>query len=166
MKFPVYLHLFGFSLHPHLVFESLAYTFGFLTFKKIKGRWVGPVSNIMKTDRGSLNYGAARFGLRLSRFSRNILMKMGDVIAGFISGLMVWLVVFILVAFVGGGLFHISSVAIEFVTALLLAVLAIALVGKIRKSALVAGLVIALAIGTFVCARSGPFDPKLETAKR
>jgi phosphatidylglycerol---prolipoprotein diacylglyceryl transferase len=44
MKFPVYLHLFGFSLHPHLVFESLAYTFGFLTFKKIKGRWGDPVS--------------------------------------------------------------------------------------------------------------------------
>jgi prolipoprotein diacylglyceryltransferase len=36
MKFPVYIHLFGLSLHPHVVFESLAYTIGFFIFRRLK----------------------------------------------------------------------------------------------------------------------------------
>ena len=92
-------------------------------------------------------------------------MKMGDIIAGFISGLMVCLVVFILVTLMAN-MFHINSTIIGFVTALLLAVLVIALVGKIRKSALIVGMVIALTIGAFACAKSEPFDAKFETGNR
>lgn len=36
MKFPLYLHLFGLRLHPHLVFESLAYTIGFLVYRQLR----------------------------------------------------------------------------------------------------------------------------------
>lgn len=43
MKFPVYLHFFGLKLHPHLVFESLAYTLGFLAFRRLKKRLGDPV---------------------------------------------------------------------------------------------------------------------------
>jgi phosphatidylglycerol---prolipoprotein diacylglyceryl transferase len=44
MKFPVYLHLFGLKLHPHLVFESLAYTIGFLVYRQFRKRRGDPVS--------------------------------------------------------------------------------------------------------------------------
>ena len=43
MKFPVYLHLFGLRLHPHLVFESLAYTVGFLVYRQLRRREGDPV---------------------------------------------------------------------------------------------------------------------------
>lgn len=43
MKFPVYLHLFGLRLHPHLVFESLAYTIGFLVYRQFRKRQGDPV---------------------------------------------------------------------------------------------------------------------------
>jgi phosphatidylglycerol:prolipoprotein diacylglycerol transferase len=32
MTFPVYIHLFGYSIHPHLFFESIAYFIGFQFF--------------------------------------------------------------------------------------------------------------------------------------
>ncbi len=38
MHFPVYLRLFGLQIHPHLVFESLSYTVGFLVFRSLKKR--------------------------------------------------------------------------------------------------------------------------------
>lgn len=43
MKFPVYLHLFGLKLHPHLVFESLAYTVGFLVYRQLRKHDGDPV---------------------------------------------------------------------------------------------------------------------------
>jgi phosphatidylglycerol---prolipoprotein diacylglyceryl transferase len=43
MKFPVYLHLFGLNLHPHLVFETLAYVLGFLLYQSMKTRYGDPV---------------------------------------------------------------------------------------------------------------------------
>ena len=43
MSFPVYLNLLGHKLHPHVVFESLAYTIGFLTFRLLKKRLTDPV---------------------------------------------------------------------------------------------------------------------------
>lgn len=43
MKFPVYIHLFGFALHPHILFESLAYTLGFIVFRWLKRRFGDPV---------------------------------------------------------------------------------------------------------------------------
>ncbi|HWZ44162.1 MAG TPA: prolipoprotein diacylglyceryl transferase family protein [Candidatus Saccharimonadales bacterium] len=38
MTFPVYLRLFGLNLHPHLIFESLGYTLGFLVFRILQRR--------------------------------------------------------------------------------------------------------------------------------
>jgi phosphatidylglycerol---prolipoprotein diacylglyceryl transferase len=38
MHFPVYIRLFGFSIHPHFLFESLAYSIGFLVFRFLKLR--------------------------------------------------------------------------------------------------------------------------------
>jgi phosphatidylglycerol---prolipoprotein diacylglyceryl transferase len=38
MHFPVYIRLFGFSIHPHLLFESLGYSIGFLVFRLLKRR--------------------------------------------------------------------------------------------------------------------------------
>ena len=43
MKFPVYLYFFGLRVHPHLLFESLAYMIGFLGFRKLQGRFGDPV---------------------------------------------------------------------------------------------------------------------------
>jgi phosphatidylglycerol---prolipoprotein diacylglyceryl transferase len=43
MKFPFYLHLLGLRLHPHLVFESLAYTLGFLAFRILRRHTGDPV---------------------------------------------------------------------------------------------------------------------------
>jgi prolipoprotein diacylglyceryltransferase len=43
MSFPVYLHLFGLKLHPHLIFESLGYTLGFLVYRLLKNRQGDPV---------------------------------------------------------------------------------------------------------------------------
>jgi prolipoprotein diacylglyceryltransferase len=43
MQFPVYLHLFGFRLHPHLIFESLAYTIGFAIFRRFRKVFGDPV---------------------------------------------------------------------------------------------------------------------------
>jgi len=43
MTFPVYLHLFGLKLHPHLVFETLAYTAGFLVYRVLQKRFGDPV---------------------------------------------------------------------------------------------------------------------------
>lgn len=36
MNFPVYVNLFGFRVHPHLVFEILAYSIGFRVFLRIR----------------------------------------------------------------------------------------------------------------------------------
>lgn len=38
MHFPVHIRLFSFSIHPHFLFESLAYSIGFLVFRLFKGR--------------------------------------------------------------------------------------------------------------------------------
>jgi phosphatidylglycerol:prolipoprotein diacylglycerol transferase len=38
MHFPVYIRLFSFSIRPHFLFESLAYSIGFLVFRLLKGR--------------------------------------------------------------------------------------------------------------------------------
>ena len=43
MNFPVYVYLFGLKLHPHLVFETLAYTFGFLVYRRLQKRFGDPV---------------------------------------------------------------------------------------------------------------------------
>ena len=48
MTFPVYLRLFGLTLHPHIVFESLAYTLGFLTFRLLKTRRGDPVPGMVR----------------------------------------------------------------------------------------------------------------------
>ncbi|MBZ5523891.1 MAG: prolipoprotein diacylglyceryl transferase [Acidobacteriia bacterium] len=48
MTFPVYLRLFGFNLHPHLVFESLGYTLGFLVFRILKKREGDPVPQAVR----------------------------------------------------------------------------------------------------------------------
>ncbi len=36
MQFPVYIKLFGLSIHPHFLFESLGYSIGFLMFRLLK----------------------------------------------------------------------------------------------------------------------------------
>ena len=38
MQFPVYLHLFGLTLHPHMVLEGIAYATGFATHMATKLR--------------------------------------------------------------------------------------------------------------------------------
>jgi len=43
MTFPVYIHLFGYNIHPHLLFESLGYTLGFLVFRILRRRQGDPV---------------------------------------------------------------------------------------------------------------------------
>ncbi len=42
MNFPVWIDLFGFKLHPHLVFEALAYSLGFQTYLRLRTRWKLP----------------------------------------------------------------------------------------------------------------------------
>jgi phosphatidylglycerol:prolipoprotein diacylglycerol transferase len=37
IHFPLYLHLGPFSVHPHVFFEALAYTIGFLAFRRLRG---------------------------------------------------------------------------------------------------------------------------------
>src|SRR2546423_9297022 len=39
MRFPVYFHLFGLTLHPHMVMELLAYSAGFQLYLLLRGRW-------------------------------------------------------------------------------------------------------------------------------
>ena len=39
MQFPYYIHLFGFRVHPHLLFELLAYSAGFQLFMFLRKRW-------------------------------------------------------------------------------------------------------------------------------
>src|SRR5947199_7081150 len=39
MRFPYYIHLFGHAVHPHLVFELLAYSAGFQLYLFLRGRW-------------------------------------------------------------------------------------------------------------------------------
>ncbi|MEO5930951.1 MAG: prolipoprotein diacylglyceryl transferase family protein [Candidatus Kapaibacterium sp.] len=43
MTFPAYIYLFGYQIHPHLLFESLAYTIGFQTFLRTRKFWKHPV---------------------------------------------------------------------------------------------------------------------------
>jgi phosphatidylglycerol:prolipoprotein diacylglycerol transferase len=45
MSFPVYIPLFGLKIHPHFVFESLAYTVGFFVYRKLKSRFGDPVDD-------------------------------------------------------------------------------------------------------------------------
>jgi phosphatidylglycerol:prolipoprotein diacylglycerol transferase len=45
MTFPVYIHLFGLRLHPHWVFESLAYFLGFRVYLFIRSRFGDPVES-------------------------------------------------------------------------------------------------------------------------
>lgn len=42
MSFPVYIDLFGLQLHPHLLFETLAYSAGFQLYLRTRGRWAYP----------------------------------------------------------------------------------------------------------------------------
>lgn len=39
MEFPYYIHLFGLKLHPHLLFELVAYSAGFQLYLFLRGRW-------------------------------------------------------------------------------------------------------------------------------
>jgi phosphatidylglycerol:prolipoprotein diacylglycerol transferase len=39
MRFPVYFHLFGLALHPHMVMELLAYSGGFQLYLLLRRRW-------------------------------------------------------------------------------------------------------------------------------
>jgi prolipoprotein diacylglyceryltransferase len=48
MTFPVYFHVFGLRLHPHLIFESLAYPLGFLVFRQMKKRFGDPIPEGMR----------------------------------------------------------------------------------------------------------------------
>lgn len=48
MIFPVYVHLFGLKLHPHIVFESLAYTIGFLVYRVLKRRVGDPLPDSVR----------------------------------------------------------------------------------------------------------------------
>src|SRR6202000_1516191 len=43
MSFPVYFHLFGFTINPHFIFESLAYSLGFAVFRVLQRRYGDPV---------------------------------------------------------------------------------------------------------------------------
>jgi phosphatidylglycerol---prolipoprotein diacylglyceryl transferase len=43
MTFPVYISFFGFRIHPHFLFESLAYTVGFLVYRKLKDWYGDPI---------------------------------------------------------------------------------------------------------------------------
>ena len=48
MSFPVYFHLFGFTINPHFVFESLAYSVGFATFRLLQQRFGDPVPHSVR----------------------------------------------------------------------------------------------------------------------
>ncbi len=48
MRFPVYFHIFGYTLHPHAVLEILAYTGGFQLYLLLRRRWAGPVVPVEK----------------------------------------------------------------------------------------------------------------------
>src|SRR3954451_9768673 len=39
MRFPVFFHLFGLALHPHMVLELLAYSAGFQLYLLLRQRW-------------------------------------------------------------------------------------------------------------------------------
>lgn len=43
MKFPVYIGVGTYVLHPHLVFEALAYAAGFRVYLKLRRRWGDPI---------------------------------------------------------------------------------------------------------------------------
>jgi len=43
MSFPVYFHLFGLTINPHFIFESLAYSLGFVVFRLLQRRFGDPV---------------------------------------------------------------------------------------------------------------------------
>jgi phosphatidylglycerol---prolipoprotein diacylglyceryl transferase len=43
MSFPVYIPVFAFRIHPHFLFESLAYTVGFFVYRKLKDRYGDPI---------------------------------------------------------------------------------------------------------------------------
>jgi hypothetical protein len=43
MSFPVYFNVFGLRLNPHFIFESLAYTLGFIFFRILKARFGDPI---------------------------------------------------------------------------------------------------------------------------
>jgi prolipoprotein diacylglyceryltransferase len=45
MHFPVYIHVFGVNLHPHAVFETLAYFIGFRVFLRLRRSYGDPVPN-------------------------------------------------------------------------------------------------------------------------
>jgi prolipoprotein diacylglyceryltransferase len=45
MTFPVYLHMFGLRLHPHWVFESLAYFLGFRVYLMVRRKFGDPVES-------------------------------------------------------------------------------------------------------------------------
>ncbi|CAN5575537.1 prolipoprotein diacylglyceryl transferase [soil metagenome] len=48
MQFPVYFHVFGYSLHPHVVMELLAYTLGFQFYLLLRRRQIQPTVPIEK----------------------------------------------------------------------------------------------------------------------
>ncbi len=43
MSFPVWIEIFGLKLHPHPVFEVLAYSLGFQTYLQLRKRWSLPL---------------------------------------------------------------------------------------------------------------------------
>ena len=43
MQFPVYIHFFKWTLHPHLVFEGLAYFLGFRLYQYLRYRYGDPI---------------------------------------------------------------------------------------------------------------------------
>jgi len=61
MHFPLYIKLFGLSIHPHFLFESLGYSVGFLVFRLLR-RKSGDV--ISQSVRWSV-IAAATFGAAL-----------------------------------------------------------------------------------------------------
>lgn len=48
MTFPVYIPLFGLRIHPHFIFESLAYTLAFVIYRKLKARYGDPVNESVR----------------------------------------------------------------------------------------------------------------------
>jgi phosphatidylglycerol---prolipoprotein diacylglyceryl transferase len=45
VEFPVWIQLGGLRLHPHVVFETLGYAFGFQTYRLLRKRSVDPISS-------------------------------------------------------------------------------------------------------------------------
>lgn len=43
MSFPVYVHLFGLKVHPHFLFETLAYPCGFFAYQRLRRSFGDPV---------------------------------------------------------------------------------------------------------------------------